>query len=176
MSYFGATGTSVLNFGWLLLWVSKPQWAANFIPCPRISLITHKKTYLMIYTSIFVLKIKSFSFNYLRCRHYFCFDVQNFFGKFYESELKSFVVPLVLSSFESVLLWFKSLPQFLDMQTFEQLLTAKKTTSASGKLSAIHLGMRHVRSTCPIKDRYISTSKMFHEKSYSRFYNVFWLV
>ena len=26
MSYFGATGTPVLDFWWRLLWVSKPEW------------------------------------------------------------------------------------------------------------------------------------------------------
>ena len=30
MSFFGATGTPVLDFWWRLLWVSKPEWAALF--------------------------------------------------------------------------------------------------------------------------------------------------
>ena len=42
--------------------------------------------------------------------------------------------------------------------------TMKTTTSASGAWSTIVLGMRHVLSTCPSCDRYLSLSKMFQDK------------
>ena len=31
MSYFGATGTPVLDFWWRLLWVSKPEWVLPYL-------------------------------------------------------------------------------------------------------------------------------------------------
>ena len=33
MSYFGATGTPVLDFWWRLLWVSKPEWVLPYSHC-----------------------------------------------------------------------------------------------------------------------------------------------
>ena len=33
MSYFGATGTPVLDLWWLLLWVSKPEWVLPYSHC-----------------------------------------------------------------------------------------------------------------------------------------------
>ena len=53
MSFFGATGTPVLNFWWCLLWVSKPEWVlpyslfaeANVMYIPRDApLVLHLPT------------------------------------------------------------------------------------------------------------------------------------
>ena len=33
MSYFGATGTPVLDFWWCLFWVSKPEWVLPYSHC-----------------------------------------------------------------------------------------------------------------------------------------------